>query len=97
MKIARDILDAKTGIVEGARLIFPLGHSLPEIESLPEFVVIKAILSETDHLPAGKESGMWNDAVLQAKKEELHEIENRYSEKVFPACTAIIKKCEEPI
>jgi hypothetical protein len=95
VKIAKDILSGETGIAEGARLLCPLGHSLQEIESVPEFLIFDAVVSETDHLPVGIEGELWSKSVLQTKQEELSQVERRYTEKVFSVCKAIIEKCEE--
>jgi len=56
---SRDLLDSRLGIIDAARALQALGHSV-RAESDPDFITFTAIDSESDHLPIGSVRREWH-------------------------------------
>jgi hypothetical protein len=91
-EIAESILSGKTGIIEGARALTVISHKLDSVETDTDFLIFKAIASETDHLPVGKERELWANSALQEKDIEIKQAENYREENIFSACRVLIEK-----
>jgi hypothetical protein len=69
--LARDILDGKLDILEGAREIVRLRHELEVPEDDPDLNAFVVIESETDALPIGRQREHWAVDVLARREPEL--------------------------
>jgi len=93
LKVARSILEGDVGIIEGARLLAPLGHDLvPDWRIDPDFVVLGALDSETDHLPVGAERKLWEEKALVERDAIVSRIEADAKEEVESACRNILRR-----
>ena len=92
-QIARDILDGRIGIIEGAREIrrFCGGH-LGFDERDPDLNTFVAIASETDDLPIGDVRQHWAPAALAQKDAEITRCEAIYREAAFKAASHLIAR-----
>jgi hypothetical protein len=92
-QIARDILDGRIGIIEGAREIrrFCGGH-LGFDERDPDLNTFVAIDTETDDLPIGDVRQYWAPDALAQKDAQLARCEVIYREPAFRAASHLITR-----
>jgi hypothetical protein len=93
LRIARSILEGDVGIIEGARLLSSFGHELvPDWRIDPDFVVLGALDSETDHLPVGAERKLWEENALAERDAIVSRIEAEAKQEVESACRNILRR-----
>jgi hypothetical protein len=93
LNVARSILEGDVGIIEGARLLSSFGHELvPDWTVDPDFVVLGALDSETDHLPVGAERKLWEQKALAERDAIVSRIEAEAKEEVESACRNILRR-----
>jgi hypothetical protein len=92
-QIARDILDGRIGIIEGAREIrrFCGGHLGFDERDL-DLNTFVAIDSETDDLPIGDVRQYWAPDALAQKDAEIARCEAIYREPAFRAASHLITR-----
>ena len=92
-QIARDILDGRIGIIEGAREIrrFCGGH-VGFDERDPDLSTFVAIDSETDDLPIGAVRQYWARDARAQKDAEIARCETIYREPAFRAALHLITR-----
>lgn len=91
--VAEAILRGDVGIIEGARQLSALAHDLVEDWRVdPDFLVMGALDSETDHLPVGKARELWDPGALKEKDALVQRIEAEARHNVEQACRNIIRR-----
>ncbi len=92
--ITKHILAGQISPLLGVRkLRYPL--SVLELDNHSDFVLFKAIDSETDHLPIGPEREHWNPDSLKQKDIEIQERENLERDEVFKTCDRLLKYLDQ--
>jgi hypothetical protein len=86
--IAEQMLTDKMGIIEGARRLVALSHGAEMSDE--DFMVFRAIDSETDALPVGESRNHWNEEALKAKDKEASDYEEEVREIARQACEQLI-------
>ena|SRR5256885_11355962 len=95
IKVARSILEGDVGVIEGARLLSSVGHELvPDWRIDPDFVILGALDSETDHLPVGAERKLWEEKALVERDAIVSRIEADAKHEVEIACRNILRRFE---
>ncbi|HXD01538.1 MAG TPA: hypothetical protein VN048_19540 [Verrucomicrobiae bacterium] len=95
VRVAREILNGRIGIVAGARQM--TGLRFPsKLEKDEAMLVFVGIDSESDHLPLGDVRRHWDEEVLKTKDEELRRFELSMKEQAFRACENLIAKYDRP-
>ena len=89
--IASNILDGKIGLIEGLRKLVPLQNEFGNPNE-DEFLVFKAIESETDEFPISEARSSWSEAALKEKDAEIQEYEDQVRASVHDACRRFIQK-----
>src|SRR5690348_1498703 len=79
---SRDLLESRLGILEVARQLVALGHSV-RAEHDPDFITFTAIDSESDHLPVGSFRREWAPDALERKDAEIRALEERWRDDAF--------------
>jgi hypothetical protein len=93
VETAKEILSGKIGIIEGCVRLSSLGHAVvPSWSDDPDFVVLGALASETDHLPPGSARQYWSSTALAEADAHIATVENDAREDVKRACVSIIER-----
>ena len=91
--VAAAILRRELGVIEGARQLTSLGHDLVDDWRVdPDFLVVGALDSQTDHLPVGKVRNLWDPALLAAKDALIQRIESEARHDFEQACRNIVSR-----
>jgi hypothetical protein len=92
-QIARDILDGRVGIIDGAREIrrFCGGH-LGFDERDPDLNIFVGIDSETDDLPIGNVRQYWAPDALAQKDVDIARCEGMYRKAALRAASHLITR-----
>jgi hypothetical protein len=90
--IARDVLEGRSGVIEGSRLLASLSHRVGLGEFDADFLPFVGIDSETDHLPIGEVRRHWAADALATKDAELAAAEAFYRQRAFEACSRLIAR-----
>ncbi len=86
-----DLLEKRLGIVDAARQLSALGHSVRASDDA-DFTTFTAIDSESDHLPIGAVRREWAPDALRQKEAEIHAIEDRWRDAAFTAARNLLEK-----
>ena len=89
-KIAQDVLDGRTSVLEAVRALVSLAHTsaVADVEDR-EFII--GIESETDHLPVGEVRELWASSALQEKDVEIARAEEFYKDEFLKTCRRIVQ------
>lgn len=89
--VAKEILDNKISILEGARKLskFQFVEGFKENKDIMFFVFLD---SESDNLPIGEERKNWDPTVLAEKDKDIKDIENYYKNDAIAACQHLMAK-----
>ncbi len=90
--VARDILEGRSGVIEGSRLLASLSHCIGVGEFDADFLPFVGIDSETDHLPIGEVRRHWAADALATKDAELAVAEAFYRQRASAACARLIAR-----
>ena len=88
---SRDLLKNRLGVVEVARQLVALAHSV-RAEHDPDFITFTAIDSESVHLPLGPVRRQWATEALQQKNTEIRADEDRWRDKASSAAQNLLEK-----
>ena len=91
-RIAQEVLDGQTGVIDAARTLLPLLRRSPELTSEEDFNLIRAIDCETDDLPLGHVREQWDAVVLAYKDREIARCESLWRDQFRAACERIIER-----
>lgn len=87
---ASAIIAGEIGVVEGVRKLLHFQLDLDEAgreEIMRVFILVE---DDTDHLPAGPETELWNREAVESKRRELQQYEDFYRADVVAACQRLI-------
>jgi len=82
-------LGGRIGVAEAANALLPFLRMHPDFASKEDFDLIRAIASETDHLPIGRVRELWDTDSLLEKDRELARCDGLWQEQVRSACERI--------
>ncbi len=91
----KSILEGKVDLIEGVHLIVQKAHELPNEKFRVNeylFVVFISVGSQTDHLPIGKVTSLWNKESLDKKNKEKKEYSVFFKKDIEKACRELIEK-----
>ncbi|RQV22991.1 hypothetical protein DF039_10150 [Burkholderia cenocepacia] len=88
---ALDLLEGRLGVIETARAMLPLA-SWTKVEGEPEFLLFRAIASETDDLPVGDVRAHWATDALEREDRRIEAAEKFWREKAFSAAARLVKR-----
>ena len=88
---SRDLLENRLGVLEVARQLVALGHSV-RAEHDPDFMTFTAIYSESVDLPLGSVRREWAPDALGRKDAEIHALEKRWRDDAFSAARSLVEK-----
>jgi hypothetical protein len=91
LAICKGMLAGDIGIILGSRMLTRLRFEVDEEED-PDFLIFKAIDSETDHLPVDEERQNWAESTLLRKDVEIKKYEDFHRGEAFEGCHALITK-----
>jgi hypothetical protein len=89
-EIAEAVLAGRIRTIQAARMLLPFVHPDNPFASTEDRNLIRAIESETDHLPFGDVRAEWNPDVLAEKDREIAEYESFRQESMKRACERIL-------
>jgi hypothetical protein len=89
LQVTQFALDGQMGIVETAHSLMSLLRSYPDLVSQDDFNLIRAIETETDHLPIGRVRALWHPDYLPAKDREIERCDKLWHDRMLPACERI--------
>lgn len=92
LSVAEQILNNSLDIVQGCRQLDSLYTRSSYAENDKDFLIIKAVASETDEFPVGEVRKHYDDKVLEKLDKELNEYLGQSKSIIFQACENIIKK-----
>jgi hypothetical protein len=92
VNIATQMLDGKTGIIEGARLLWRLQSEVTDQDFDADFLIFILIVSETDGLPIGPERELWATSALIEKDKQVEHAQDLYREEALASCKALVER-----
>jgi hypothetical protein len=90
-KVARQILEGKIRIADGAREIESFRFS-SHVEQDKDILFFSGIAGDTADFPFGEARKLWNPEALKIKDENLKIFEERFKDVVFEMCKNLISK-----
>ncbi len=94
-ELAKAVAAIRSGempFVEGVRRIVSLRSALREPNFDPDFMVLVAVESESDHLPNSHAKLMASDAWLAQCNAEERELQERYGPEVLATCERLLAR-----
>lgn len=88
---AMDLLEGRSGVIETARAMLPLAH-WTRAECEPEFMLFRAIASETDHLPVGNVRAHWAPDALAREDVHIRAAERLWGEQARSAAQTLAER-----
>lgn len=88
---ALDLLEGRLGVIETARVMLPLAY-WTKGQSEPEFLLFRAIASETDDLPVGNVRAYWSADALEREDVRIEAAENLWREQALSAAKKLIER-----
>lgn len=88
---ARDLEEKRIGVIVCAREMCKLAFWL-RAENDQDFIVFRAIASESDELPAGPERQHWLESALQKEDVKISKFENIWHSAALKAAQSLKKK-----
>jgi hypothetical protein len=92
VQLARDVLAGHLGVLEGARELSALRHSVGVTEHDRDFLTFFAVDDETDGMPMGAVRRYWQPEALAREDAELQAIADSARDDVFVACQNVIAR-----
>ena len=90
--VAQAVLLGHLDAVRAAWQLAALRHEINGMENDPDFLLMTAVSSETDHLPLGAARQHWDPAALARKDEELAEAVGYWNDEVRASCERIVER-----
>lgn len=88
---ALDLLKGRLGVIETARAMLPLAY-WTKVEGEPEFLLFRAIASETDDLPVGDVREHWATDALEREDLRIEAAEEFWREKALSAAEGLVER-----
>ncbi len=79
------------GVIETARALYPLAV-WTKVENEPDFLLFRAIESETDHLPVGPVREKWAAHALAQEDVKIRAVENHWRAQALEAATRLAER-----
>jgi Protein of unknown function (DUF2489) len=93
VQTALAILGEEVGLIEGVRRLSALAFDAVDDWCLdPDFRVIGALYSETDHLPVGAVRAEWDPTALVQKDAEIKTVEAAARHSIEQACRNLVSR-----
>jgi len=89
VRVAHEMLEGKMHLIEGVRKICGLRHQIGDPDN-PVYMPLRAIDSETDHMPIGKMREGCDAEYLQRVDIEMNSYVNQAKEDILSACREIV-------
>ncbi|MEM5317591.1 hypothetical protein [Paraburkholderia sp. JHI869] len=88
---ALDLLEGRLGVIETARLMLPLAY-WTKVQNEPEFLLFRAIASETDDLPVGDVRAHWAADALEREDVRIEAAEKSWREQALSAAEKLVER-----
>jgi hypothetical protein len=88
---ALDLLEGRLGVIETARAMLPLARRT-KVENEPEFLLFRAIASETDDLPIGDVRAYWAPDALRREDVRIQAAEQLWREQALSAAAKLVER-----
>jgi hypothetical protein len=88
---ALDLLEGRLGVIETARVMLPLAY-WTKVQNEPEFLLFRAIASETDDLPVGNVRAYWATDALQREDVRIAAAEKLWREQALSAAEKLVDR-----
>src|SRR5215813_7548964 len=95
VEIAREILDGRRGVLDGARVLSALLYRCG-LDRDDDLILIISVDSETDRFPLGEVRKRWDPNVLAELDSEIQASEDFYRERIRRGCNLIISRFDYP-
>jgi hypothetical protein len=89
LETVESALDGRIGVAEAAHALLPFLRMQPDFTLREDFDLIRAVASETDHLPIGRVRELWHTDSLREKDRELVRYDALWHEQMVSACQRI--------
>lgn len=93
IRVAKEMLEGRRHLLEGVRRICDLRHQIGDDDN-PVFMPLRAIDSETDHIPLGQVRDGCNAGYLQRVDAEMKAYLDQAKEDILLACKEIVRAFE---
>jgi hypothetical protein len=90
---ALDLLEGRLGVIETARAMLPLSY-WTKVEGEPEFLLFRAVASDTDDLPLGDVRSHWATDALEREDLRIEAAEEFWREKALSAAARLVERYE---
>lgn len=91
--VCEEFLRGEIGVIAASRHLVSLFAHMNMDDS--DFILFKAIESQTDHLPIGEERKNWNTEALKRKDIEISEYELTFKNEMIETCQKVISKLKD--
>ncbi len=88
---ALDLLEGRLGVIETARVMLPLAY-WTKVQNESEFLLFRAIASETDDLPVGDVRAHWAADALEREDVRIEAAEKLWREQALSAAEKLIER-----
>ena len=88
---ALDLLEGRLGVIETARVMVPLAY-WTKVQNEPEFLLFRAIASETDDLPVGNVRVHWAADALEREDVRIEAAEKLWRKQALSAAEKLVKR-----
>jgi hypothetical protein len=88
---ALDLLEGRLGVIEAARVMLPLAY-WTKVQNEPEFLLFRAIASETNDLPVGAVRAHWAADALECEDVRIDAAEKLWRERAFSAAETLVER-----
>ncbi|MEX3845594.1 MULTISPECIES: hypothetical protein [unclassified Paraburkholderia] len=88
---ALDLLEGRFGVIETARVMLPLAY-WTKVQNEPEFLLFRAIASETDDLPVGNVRAYWAADALEREDVCIEAAEKLWREQALSAAEKLVER-----
>jgi hypothetical protein len=90
VRVADEMLEGRMHLPEGVRRICGLRHQIGDADN-PVFMPIRAIDSETDHMPLGEMRNGCDAGYLQRVDSDMNAYLDQATEDILSACREIVR------
>ena len=90
--VSQAFLLGRLDSVRTAWQLAALSYEIDGMEDDPDFLLMTAISSETDHLPLGHARQHWDPVALARKDEELADAAGYWNDQVRVSCERIVER-----
>lgn len=88
---ALDLLEGRLGVIETARAMLPLAY-WAKVEGESEFLLFRAVASDTDDLPVGDVRSHWATDALEREDRRIEAAEEFWREKALSAAARLVER-----